>query len=209
MQVLKKIKLSKNVRPVAAPAKPTDRKVMTNDAIKREQVDRSVSYCGSRIATAIIATKVVDAIGSKIPKLTEKGYLLVRGNKPGTLVRPVRYDSTSGIYATELNHYGSVAALNSQGLKADLFTQDELVQVAKKINHCVEVTHVETGLVHTVWLLNPAGDQYVAAIEVDKGTLRLHNMESPEPWNAPNPEVRYTNFKDVGGNSKAYFAKLK
>lgn len=213
MKILsKKVKLGKSRASItkAAQAVPrilSDKKAKTNpNEIAKNQADDSVMYCGTRIQKAAIMAEV---IGKAIPKLTQKGYLLVRGDKPGTLLREVMHDASGDFYMTvDGKKYGSVSALSEKNLKATILSTVGLLALAKKVDHCVEATQETTKKKHIVWLLNDNGDQYVAGVGVEGGKLVVFNMESPHPWNRPNPEVRFGNYKDAEENFAKFFAKV-
>ncbi len=176
--------------------------------ILKSQADRYETYVGTRIPTAAILKQV---IGQPLPKrLTEDGYLVVRGDKPGILVRPVEHDEDGNMYRVkDTQLYGSVEALNStdhKGFKSEIVDKHELMARARKFDQFFEVTRVKTEERVKVWLLNNHGEQYVAGLTVTPhGRLQVLNMESPETWNKK--DVQYNDWKAMKGNFNAFFSR--
>ncbi len=161
----------------------------TAPTIGKKNVDRYVQYVGTRVAVAVIADKV-----GRMPvpsALKHEGYLLVKGNKPGLLVHPVKYDGD--IYKRD-NIFGSVAELNKvKGMSAEIVSKTELIARAKKFNKSIEVTRLSDGKRIKVALLNGFGEQYVAGLNMSEH--RVENMEHVETHNKK--AVQYEGHKDI------------
>lgn len=161
--------------------------------ITRQLFDNKVMYVGRRIRTASIKHQTV---GKEIPKLSEIGYLIVHGDKPGLLIHEVRWDGKD-IYQRG-GRVGSLQALNStkhKGYHAEIVDRHELIRRAQKFNRIVECKNVKTEETHRVALLNRNGDPYVAGIEVIKGKLVPINLEPKASYN--DPKVQFEAYKDL------------
>lgn len=174
------------------------------DTIGRQNVDRWVMYIGKRVRTGSVLRK---SLGTKIPELKKPGYLYIKGNKPGLLVHPVRWDGSDVYHRDEL--YGSLGAINKAqpALSAEVLSFDDLIERARKVNHLMEVEHVLDGRHYTVALLNNWGDDYVAGLANVDGKLRVLNMEHPARHNKK--AVQYKTVRDVKDNITKFLGQIK
>ena len=147
-----------------------------------------------------------------VPKrLTEHGYLLVHGDKPGMLIREVQHDTDFNFYRNAgSGTYGSVDAINAlghKGLKAEIVSRKELLDRARKFGKFMSLHHQSTDGRVKVWLLNSFGDQYVVGVTNSHGKVKVVNIEHPTAHNSENPAVRYDDPKVLKGNFSAFFAQ--
>jgi hypothetical protein len=172
----------------------------TVNAIGRASFDAKVMYVGCRIPTAIIRAK---ALGLSVPTKMQQGYLLVKGDKPGLLVHPVKWDGKD-VYQRG-NMLGSVSALNAtknKEFKAEVVSLQALLAKAVKYNRVVQCRHLLDGNIKQVALLNDNGELYVAGIERTGTTYTVWNMEPPASYN--DKKVRFTDFKDLKVNIRTF-----
>lgn len=181
------------------------------NVVTKAVFDRKVMYVGRRVRTASIRSKT---LGLDIPKLTEKGYLIVHGDKPGLIIHEVMWDGED-MYRRDTakgSKFGSLKALNSTkhaAFRAEIIDKDELIRRAIKRNHVVQACLVDDASEHTVALLNDNGHPYVAAIEINHGHIQPRNMEPPRPYNRHAKGVRFTSYKDVKTEARRFLAGVR
>lgn len=202
MKLLLKQKVARAEKP--APAKPASK---GGPVITTTEFDNRVMYVGRRIRVANIRSKT---LGLSIPKLTQVGYLVVKGDKPGLLVHEVKWDGQD-LYSRKVEKgallFGSLAALNStkhKGYEAKILDKSALVDLAVKTNQVRRVTHCESGKHHTVALLNKWEESYVCGLEVHGTGITPMNMEHKGPWNDHVPHVRYADPANVDKSAKEF-----
>ena len=120
-----------------------------------------------------------------IPRMSETGFLLVTGDKPGVLVHRVQWDGMD-VYQRD-NLFGSLKALNStkgKNFTAAIVSRKALVQQALKLGQFVSVRSVKNDTRHEAALLNDWKEPYVAAVTITaEGKLAVLNMEHPKDYN--------------------------
>lgn len=166
--------------------------------IVRSNFDDRVMYVGRRIRVATIKAK---ALGTPIPfrQMSLPGVLVVTGDKPGVLLRPVMWDGKD-VYC-RLNVFGSLQALNSSGnpkFKAEILTVQQLLKRARAFNKAVIVT-TEDNKERTYVLLNSIGDLYVGAIRFVKGAFTAVTLEPVAAYNKKCP-TRFKTYKDASAS---------
>lgn len=165
------------------------------NVITRKIFDKKVMYVGRRIRTASIRAKTV---GHSIPRLKDIGYLIVHGDKPGLLIREVKWDGKD-VYCCN-GKYGVLSALNStkhKGYHAEIVSRTELIHRLGKFHRIVQCRLMDDSSRHTIALLNKNGDPYVAGVEMVNGKLTPRNLEPPRPYNKHAEGVRYTDYRDM------------
>ena len=186
------------------------RGVGKEELITRSTADRHMAFVGIRVPRGSIIKKVV---GSKIPKLTHEGFLLIHGDKPGLLVRTVRHDAAKEFYVYQNGAkpaYGKVSALNSTDNKkfhAEIVGPLEVLKRAKKFGKCVQAKNVGSKKIVVVFLLNSMGDKYIAGVTKANGRVVVVNMEHPSQFNQPKDQ--YVDFKDKEESFDAFFKGVK
>ena len=170
----------------------------TDLILGRSNFDSKVQYVGSRIRTNSILVK---SQGKDLSKCDHPGYLVVAGDKPGTIISKVQWDKQDVYCRDKLG--GSLSALNAARLKAEILTDGELVKRAVQFNKVIEVEHVKTKELVRVALLNNFGELYVAGVSVTaSGALKLYNMEPPAHYNKT--DVQYVKPKDLTISAKKF-----
>lgn len=175
------------------------------DVITKRNFDTGVMYVGRRIRSAAIRHQ---ALGVDLPHLREDGFLIVKGDKPGILIHPVKWDGEEIYQRTDTKggaRFGTLKALNSthhKGYRAEIIDEDELRARLIKKNHIVKVKNVKTDKTHTVALLNNFGELYIAGVEVHGKKLVPINMEPKAHYNKP--DVQYVEPTDVKMDVKKF-----
>jgi hypothetical protein len=173
--------------------------------ITRSNFDKWVMYVGNRVRTNAIAAK---AVGVTIPKLTKKGFLLVTGDKPGVLLHPVTWDGKN-VYRRETGEFGTLEALNgtsNKRFKAEIITDEELVERAEEYDKVAEVTRQSDGEKFVVALLNSPKSKYFAGVRVEGDNILALNMEPVEDYNRTT--VQYV-AKELKSSAKKFFAAMR
>jgi hypothetical protein len=189
-------------KPVASNRKVTP---AAGSVVTPSQFDK-VTYVGKRIRASAVAKKV---IGKSVPKADrmQSAVLVVKGDKPGYLAHRVKWDGND-MYIREFPNgaikIGSVKALNETGHKgfsAEVLSMADFVKRVAKVNRAVKVTNTEDDTEHTVYLLNPISDPYIAGVEIENGKAKVVNMEPVAHYNSGKKGfIRFSNPVDVKVN---------
>lgn len=160
--------------------------------------DCHVQYVGRHVPTARIRK---ESVGLVVPAKLKKGFLVISGDKPATKVSPVMWDGKDRYKRVDDNgktYYGSLSALNDQSedhLEAKIVDLDGLLAIARKLKHGVEATRRSDDKTFKVMLLAPLSQTCYAGIYVERGKVRVLNMEPVAPYNSK--DIQFTNLKDV------------
>lgn len=177
----------------AAKKAPASKGVVDKNTINTELFDKHVIYVGKGMRMTDIRKS---ACGRSTSKLTQDGFLVVRGDKPGMLVHPVKWDGKD-VYKRG-DAFGSMIALNSSANKqfrSEIISKTEMLKRLKANNKVVDLNRVETGKRVTVALFGGIEDPYFAGVTVERGRLRVLNMEPVAHYNKP--PVQFNDPKEV------------
>lgn len=180
-------------------------KVSQGTVITRPVFDTKVTYVGCRVATSAVMKK---ALGLDVRHCTQPGFLVVSGDKPGILLRKVKWDGKD-VYMNEAGHFGSLKALNAVPdgrIKAQVLTEAELLAELTKVNRVISATSIKDGKEYKFAILNgKISDIYIAGVRRTAAGLEVRQIEPKARYNAA--VVQYRDFREVSQPAKAFLAK--
>ena len=168
-------------------------------SIQATNWDRHIFHVGHHVSRAIVKHKT---IGRAIPRLSAKGFLVVKGPR-GTILQEVQWDGKD-VYMrkdpnTGIGLYGSLTALNEVNkageFEATVFGMEALVKKLKSVNKSAEYSGRDGNVVKVALLNDSTEQRCVSGIALDsKGKTVPFYAETKQATGA---SVAFRKVKDI------------